>query len=222
MVCEILAQAGYGRLSSCSIYNVVFQGEQSRRLHGIQYFQLEAAVGIQEAALKILSCFGGHGFILGRIFAGGFCHIRHHAGIDCPVRGAQIAPVFYGFGLAGTLAILQEGPSAIALQRLVAEPVRPLVVSVFACHGGLVELGFIHMEHVLFHGIPVFFNYGSVAELFPDRPGHDHSGIGPTKTHHVAAILGGGRDSGERAGLALGIAHVAHPFMEEGVGIGEE
>ena len=78
------------------------------------------------------------------------------------------------------------------------------------------------MRHEFLHGFPVLDDYILVGELFPDCPGNDHSCIGPSQAHHVVSVLGEWCDSRESSHSALAVTHVTGPFMEEGVGVGEE
>ena len=114
-------------------------------------------------------------------------------------------------------------PSATALQRLVAQPVSPLVVAVFPTQRFVVIAVFIDMADKVLHGIPVLFNNDAVAELLPHRPGHDDTCIRPAQTHHPRiTILSPRSHPWEASFRTLGVAHIAHPFMEEAVGVGEE
>ena len=63
-----------------------------------------------------------------------------------------------------------------------------------------------------------------IVELFPYDPRNDDSCIGPSEAHHVVgrgAVLSDRCHSWKSAELRLGVAHVAHPFVEESVGIGK-
>ena len=78
------------------------------------------------------------------------------------------------------------------------------------------------MVHETGHRLPVLVDDGWVAKLLPYRPGHNDSGIGPSQSHHLVTILAGWCHTWESASLTLRVAHVARPFMEETVCIGEE
>ena len=98
-------------------------------------------------------------------------------------------------------------------------------MAVLFAKGLVVILGVGNVVDELFHGFPVLIHQFLVAELFPDGPWDDDTGIRPSQTHHVvrrSTVLCHRGDSGESSDLALGIPHVTHPLVEEPVGIGEE
>ena len=224
MLGEIVAQACHHALLCRSLHQFVLKGEQGGSLHGVQDGALEGAVGIEEGFPEVILCCIFHGLVGCDIPSGGCCHVTHHAGVDSPVGRAEIVPIDDGIGQGAPLSggIPGEGSSAVTLERFIAQPVGPLIVSVFSSKGLVVVLRVVYMIHEEIHGIPVLVYDSGISELLPYGPWNDDSGICPSETHHVVAILGEGGDSRESAGLALGIAHVTHPFVEEGIRVGEE
>ena len=79
----------------------------------------------------------------------------------------------------------------------------------------MVILGVVDMVHKQVHGVPVFLDDLRITELFPYCPRYDDSGIGPTQTHFLIAVLCQGSHSGESTQPVLGVAHVTHPLVEE-------
>ena len=108
------------------------------------------------------------------------------------------------------------------LQRLVAQPVSPLVVTVLFNQRLVVILGLVDVVHEEVHRLPVLLDDLLVAKLLPYSPGHDNTCIGPTQTHLLVTILSIGSNTGEAAQLILAVAHIAHPLVEELKCIGEE
>ena len=120
-------------------------------------------------------------------------------------------------------------PTAAALQRFIAQPVRPLVVAVLARHDGMLVLGLVDVVHEEVHRLPVLVDNVFVAKLLPHRPRHNDAGICPAQPHHVAValavacpILCERCDARESTGRRLRVPHVPHPLMEEAVCVGEE
>ena len=219
MLFEVLAQTSHHGCFRIAFHQAVLQGKERRSLHGVQYIELEGTVGLQEVFLNVCLGFCGHLLITGCIASGSLGHIGHVGSIQCPIRSAQITPVMNRFRLH---AVRTPALATGTFKRLITQPVGILEVSVFCTEGYMVVLGFVHMVHVELHGCPTFIDDLLVAELLPYGPRHDDTGIRPTEAHHFIAILSPRSHARETAYFALAIAHVAHPLVEEGGGIGKE
>ena len=113
---------------------------------------------------------------------------------------------------------MAESASGAALERLIAEPVCPLVVAVLCTECNVVVLVVVDVVHEEIHRLPVLVDDTGVSELLPDGPWNDDSCIGPAKTHHgcrICAVLCLRSYTREAAQLGLGVAHVTHPLVEE-------
>ena len=86
----------------------------------------------------------------------------------------------------------------------------------------MVVAGFGDMPDEPLHGLPARVDDLRVGELFPYRPGNDDPCVGPSDAHHLASVLGEGRDAREASGFALRVGHVAHPLVEERCRAGEK
>ena len=222
VLAEITAQAGYHRLLGSTAYQLKLQREEGGCLHSVQYLRLEGSVRIQELCLQVVPGLTHHCLVLLHVTSGSGSHVTHHTGIHHPVAGTQVVPVADSIWQR---SVCIEGATAATLQRLIAQPVGPLVVAVLVLQGIMVVLGLIHMVHELLHRLPALIYDLSVAKLLPYRPGYDNTGIGPPHTHHImgmCAILRKGSHAGIAALVVLGVTHIMQPFMEEGICIGKE
>ena len=191
MFLKILAQALNHTLLGSTIYQTVLQGKQGRGLHGVQYGSLKGTILIQELLLQIGLGSLGHLLVFGGIATCCQCHVTHHLGINLPVAGTQVIPV--GNGIGTWLPVLVESEVDTSLQSLAAQPVGPLVVAVFLYECLVVVFHLVDVIHEAFHRFPVLIYDGFIAKLLPYCPWHNHTGIGPTQTHHLITILGSRR-----------------------------
>ena len=177
---EVLAQALNHPVLGIAVEELVVQGEEGGCLHGVEDRRLKGAVGIEEVLSQIVLGLSHHRVILSGVAPRGPGHVAHHGGIDGPVGGAQVVPVVDGLGQR--LSVL-EGSAAAALQRLVAQPVGPLVVAVLLAQCHVVVLRRADVAHVSRHRLPALLDNRRIAILLPDGPGHDDAGIGPPHAH---------------------------------------
>ena len=82
---EVLTQTGDDSLPGLTLEEFVLEGEERRRLHGIEDLGLEEAVCGHELRADIVFSFLLHGGIFSSVTAGGGGHVAHHAGVDGPV-----------------------------------------------------------------------------------------------------------------------------------------
>ena len=108
------------------------------------------------------------------------------------------------------------------LQRLVAQPIGPLVVTILFNQRLVVILGLVDVVQEEVHRLPVLVDDLLVAKLLPNGPRHDDTCIGPTQTHLLVTILSIGSNAREATQLVLAVAHIAHPLVEKLKRIGEE
>ena len=200
MLCEVLAQPCRHPLFGVTLHEPVLQGEEGRRLHGVEDVYFERAILIQEFSAQICLCLPHHPLVGRGVLPRGPRHVGHHAGVYGPVAGTQIVPVGDGLRLRSPLA---EGIPAATLQRLVAQPVGPLVVAVLARQRPVVVVRRVDVVHESVHRLPVLLHDGVVAKLLPDGPGHDDARVGPSQSHALVAILSQGSHAGESAVLVL-------------------
>ena len=224
MSLEVLAQTCDGLFLCLAFEKLVLQCEESRGLHCVEDLHLETAVCIEESGPEVILGLSLHGLISCSVLSCCCRHVAHHACIDGPVRSAEVVPVLHGFRkrYALTLCVMGECSAAAAFERFVAEPVRPLVVAILSYVCVVVVFRLVYMVHETLHRVPVLLYHGLVAELLPDRPRHDDAGVSPSQTHHFVAVLSVWCDSREASERALRIPHVAHPFVHESAGVGEE
>ena len=212
MLCEVFAQAVYHLRFGFAFQKLVLQGEQGRSLHSVENGGFEGTVLIEEIFFDVCLCRIRHLLVLGSIATRGGSHIPHHGSIYHPIGSAQVVPVADGIRKR-TLG--RESQSATTFQRFVAQPVGPLVVTVLPAEGLVVILCIVDVVHKQIHSVPVLLNDLRVTKLFPYRPRHNDSGIGPTQTHFLIAVLCQGSHSGKSTQTVLGVAHVTHPLVEE-------
>ena len=86
----------------------------------------------------------------------------------------------------------------------------------------MVVFHLVDMVHKASHRFPTLIHDSLVAKLLPDGPRYDDTSICPSQSHHLVAILGRRGHTRVSSRFALRISHVAHPFMEEAIGIGKE
>ena len=115
-------------------------------------------------------------------------------------------------------------PSAAAFERLIAQPVGPLVIAVVVGQGMMIVFCGVDKIHEFLHRIPILIHNLCIAKLLPYHPWHYHSGISPSQARHIggeSSILCIRSHAGIAAGSFLSVAHIAHPFMEEIACIGK-
>ena len=152
MSLEILTQTSNHILLGLALNQLVLQSKQCRGLHGVEDSGLECTVGVHKLLLDIGNTLVGHLLILGTVTTCGNSHIAHHLGVDYPIAGAQIVPIADSLGTKFTILV---DAAARALQRLVAQPVTPLIVTILGNELLVVELGLVDMVHEEIHCIPV-------------------------------------------------------------------
>ena len=191
MFLEVLAQTGNYIILRCTLLcQIVFQSKQRRGLHSVQYFSLEATIWIQEQHLDVCPCIICHALVNSSVTIGGQCHITHHLSINQPIRSAQVAPI--GNGIIqwhSALRCIRESTSSTTLQRLIAQPVAPLVITILCTQRCMVIMSFIHVVHKAVHRFPVLVDDTGIAKLLPYRPRYNNTCICPTQSHHILTIL---------------------------------
>ena len=177
MLRKVLSQASDHIFFCFAVQYSVLQGKQCRSLHRVQNLGLEHAFRSKEFLLDI--CFGvSNHLLIPRCISSGRCgHIPHHACVDHPVRSTQIVPVVYGFGQR---TVFTERSATATFERLIAQPVSPLVVEVFVDQRVVIVFRIVDVVHELVHRFPALVDDLGVAELFPNRPRNDDSGVGPS------------------------------------------
>ena len=188
---------------------------------------MEVSLVVDEVFPYVLPSLFCHPCISLGIPAGCTCHIAHHICICSPIAGGEEVPVNQRIRRRVPVALLIPYVSLprTALERFVAQPVRPLTVAVLFQERLVIVFGIVDVLHEPVHGFPILIHYGNVVELLPDCPRNDDSGISPSKSHHrgrLCTILSQRSNSWESSFFVLSVPHIPHPFVEEAPCIGKE
>ena len=181
MVGKVLTQTCDHVRFGLPLYQAVLECEEGRCLHGVEDLSLEGAICLEEVVPQVLLCLLDHRLILGRIPTGSLRHVTHQVSVNRPIAGAEVIPVNVGLRTKHMLAvgIFHVDAASATLQRLVAQPVGPLVVAILGAQGLVVILGLVDVVDELLHRDPMLIHDLGVAKLFPNHPRHDHTGISP-------------------------------------------
>ena len=182
VVGKVLTQTSDHVRFGLPLHQFILEREQGRCLHGVEDRCLEGAICLEEVVTQVLLCLLDHRLILGRIPTGCLRHVAHHAGINHPIAGTEVIPVNVGLRTKHILAvgIFHVDAASTTLQRLVAQPVCPLVIAILGTQCFVIIFGLVDVVDKLLHRGPVLIHDLGVAKLFPHHPRHDHTGISPT------------------------------------------